>query len=105
MNSVNCFVVGILVAMSCQFPFNGGRGACFLGLILTVASLWLCNCTDFCSFVLCRLPSDILLLVNSVIIPALLKLYFSGCFRVDLNPNRLLFPFLLPMCALLQSPL
>jgi hypothetical protein len=38
MNSGNCFVVGILVAMSCQFPSNGGRGACFLGLILTVTS-------------------------------------------------------------------
>jgi hypothetical protein len=28
--------LGILVSMSCQFPSNGGRGACFLGLILTV---------------------------------------------------------------------
>ena len=37
MNSGNCFVAGILVAMSCQFPSNG-RGACFLGLILTVSS-------------------------------------------------------------------
>ena len=49
MNSGNCFVVGILVAVSCQFPSNGGRGACFLGLILTVTPC--CSvrvCTDFC---------------------------------------------------------
>ena len=49
MNSGNCFVVGILVAMSFQFPSNGGRGACFSGLILTVTPC--CSvlvCTDFC---------------------------------------------------------
>ena len=49
LNSGNCFVVGILVAMSFQFPSNGGRGACFSGLILTVTPC--CSvrvCTDFC---------------------------------------------------------
>ena len=38
MNPGHCFVVGVLVAVSFQFPSNGGRGACFLGLILTVTS-------------------------------------------------------------------
>ena len=54
MNSGNCFVVGILVAMSFQFPSNGGRGACFSGLILTVTPC--CSvrvCTDFCCSVRC----------------------------------------------------
>ena len=50
MNSGNCFVVGILVATSCQFPSNGGRGACFLGSILTVTPCCsVCVCTNFCS--------------------------------------------------------
>ena len=54
MNSGNCFVVGILAAMSFQFPSNGGRGACFSGLIPTVTPC--CSvrvCTDFCCSVLC----------------------------------------------------
>jgi hypothetical protein len=47
MNSGNCFVVGILVAMSFQFGYY----------------LWLCNCTDFCTSVLCWNFNDILVLV------------------------------------------
>ena len=81
MNSGNCFVVDVLVAMSCQFPSNGGRSACFLGLIRTVTSCGLCNCTDFCRSVLCCLPNDILLLVNlSLCLTALFKLSFLVAF-------------------------
>ena len=43
---------------------------------------------------------DILLLVNTVIVcTASFKLSFSSCVHVDLNPNRLLFPFVLPISA------
>ena len=60
----------------------------------------------FSAYVLRFLLSDILLLVNTaIVVSTLLKLYFSSCVHVDLNPNRLLFPFVLPMYALLQSPL
>ena len=38
LNSGNSYVVATLVAISFQFPSHGGRGACFLGLILTVTA-------------------------------------------------------------------
>ena len=81
MNSGNCFVVGVLVSMSFQFPSQGAVAPVFLDLILTVTPRKLCNCTDFCSFVLCRLPNDILLLVNTVIVcTASFKLSFLVAF-------------------------
>ena len=73
---MNSGVCGFCCGHSSFYEFSVGfprrRGACLLGFNSHGYSLQLCNCTDFCtdfcSFVLCRLPNDILLLVNTAIV-------------------------------------
>ena len=64
MNSGNCgFCCGHSSFYEFSVPFPRRRGACLPGFNPHGYSLQLCKCTDFYSFVLCRFPNDILLLV------------------------------------------